>query len=149
MIVDVDFKIVNPMLKNKICKATSGSAGYDLHAMIDRKMILDVNECMKIPTGIAIHMKRTDIAAFIFARSGLGVNHGLVPGNCVGVVDSDYTGEIIVAIWNRSGIQQEIIPLERIAQLVFMPVIDVNFNLIEEFSENTMRGSGGFGSTGT
>jgi dUTP pyrophosphatase len=146
--IDIDIKIVNDKLFSIPSVSTSGSAGYDLHAMIDSKITIDVNACVKISSGIAIHISDPAYAGFIFARSGLAIKHGLVPGNCVGVIDSDYQGEIQVAIWNRSDSIQDIFPLERIAQLVFMPIVHVRFNVVNEFFNKTNRGSGGFGSTG-
>jgi dUTP pyrophosphatase len=127
---------------------TLGSAGMDLHANIDSDMILNPGEVKLIPTGIAMSIDNNSICATILPRSGLGHNVGLVLGNLVGLIDSDYQGEIKISAWNRSSDPITISKGQRIAQLVFLPVINVDFDFVESFKSNTVRGSGGFGSTG-
>lgn len=128
-------------------RATQGSAGMDLYACIDEKITVMPHQCVKFPTGIAIALPCAELGAFIFARSGLSVNHGLSPANCVGVVDSDYRGEIIVGLVNQFEEPYVVDPNERIAQMVIMPVC---LPEIEECDtlDDTQRGAGGFGSTG-
>lgn len=127
--------------------ATSGSAGMDLKACIDQALIIKAGEIVKIPTGIAIQITNQYIGGFVFPRSGLSSKHGISLINCVGVIDSDYTGEIICPVINHSDKDFTINPGDRIAQLVFMPVYNANLVQVEEL-DNTERGSGGFGSTG-
>lgn len=129
-------------------RATPGSAGMDLYACIDEPVTVKPHECFKFPTGIAIALPSPDYGAFIFARSGLSINHGLAPANCVGVVDSDYRGEIMVGIVNQFDIPHTVEPGERIAQMVIMPVSLMEIEEADELDE-TKRGAGGFGSTGT
>ncbi len=140
---------IKKMRKNAILpKAeTKGSAGMDLYACIDTKITVMPHECVKFPTGIAISLPDSHYGAFIFARSGLSVNHGLAPANCVGVVDSDYRGEITVGLVNQFNEPYTVEPAERIAQMVIMPVCNADIYEVEELDE-TDRGSGGFGSTG-
>lgn len=128
-------------------RATQGSAGMDLYACIDSEITVPPHECIKFPTGIAIALPSAELGAFIFARSGLSVNHGLAPANCVGVVDSDYRGEIIVGLVNQFDTPYTVEPGERIAQLVIMPV---SLPEIEECDtlDETVRGDGGFGHSG-
>ena len=128
-------------------RATSGSAGMDLYACIDGKVTVNPHECVKFPTGIAIALPSADFGAFIFARSGLSVNHGLAPANCVGVVDSDYRGEITVGLVNQFEEPYTVEPGERIAQMVIMPVSLMETEECDSLDE-TERGAGGFGSTG-
>lgn len=145
----IDFKILDARLNDfPPTYATQGSAGIDLRACLEEKMLLHPGETSLIPTGIAIHLADPDLAAMILPRSGLGHKHGIVLGNLVGLIDSDYQGEILVSCWNRGHHTFELNPLERIAQLVIVPVIQANFRLVETFSPSE-RGSGGFGSTGT
>ena len=127
--------------------ATSGSAGMDLRACIDDAMNLEPGETKLIPTGIAIHISDPLIAATILPRSGLGHKHGIVLGNLVGLIDSDYQGQIFISCWNRGDKHFEINPGDRMAQLVFLPVIQAEFELVEEF-DNSQRGEGGFGHSG-
>ncbi len=127
--------------------ATTGSAGLDLRACIDEPLILKPSETQLIPTGISVHMRDPNIAATILPRSGLGHKHGIVLGNLVGLIDSDYQGPLMVSCWNRSLNPFTIEPGERLAQLVFVPIIRANFDVVEEF-ETTERGEGGFGSSG-
>lgn len=126
---------------------TPGAAGLDLRACIEATMTLAPGETVLVPSGIAIHLADPGLAAMILPRSGLGHKHGIVLGNLVGLIDSDYQGEIKVSLWNRSATAFEINPLERIAQLVVFPVLQVSMNIVEAFAESS-RAEGGFGSTG-
>lgn len=127
--------------------ATLGAAGIDLRACIDRAMKIHPGETLLVPTGIAIHLTDPSLAAIILPRSGLGHKHGIVLGNLVGLIDSDYQGEIFVSTWNRSHETFTLNPLDRLAQLVVVPVVQVAFDVVEEFPASE-RGAGGFGSTG-
>lgn len=127
--------------------ATDGSAGLDLRACIDKPLQVNANETILIPTGIAIYIADPHLAAVILPRSGLGHKHGIVLGNLVGLIDSDYQGELKVSCWNRNQDHFTIQPGDRIAQLVFLPVVQAQFNIVEHFEE-TDRGIGGFGSSG-
>ncbi|MEC4726781.1 dUTP diphosphatase [Shewanella sp. D64] len=128
--------------------ATPGSAGMDLRAMIDTSMIIAPGETVLIPTGIAIHVAEPSLAAMILPRSGLGHKHGIVLGNLVGLIDSDYQGPLMVSCWNR-GDSPFILEIgDRLAQLIFVPVVQAEFKLVDEF-DNSMRGEGGFGHSGT
>lgn len=133
--------------KNLPAYATTGSAGLDLRACIDADIVLEAGATTLIPTGIAIHIADPGYAALILPRSGLGHKHGIVLGNLVGLIDSDYQGELMVSCWNRGHAAFTIAPLERIAQLVIVPVQQVQFDAVTEFT-TTDRGAGGFGSTG-
>lgn len=128
-------------------RATPGSAGMDLYACIDEKITVNPHECVKFPTGIAIALPDARYGAFIFARSGLSINHGLAPANCVGVVDSDYRGEIIVGLVNQFDEPYTVEPGERVAQMVIMPVSLMDVEECDTLDE-TQRGDGGLGSTG-
>lgn len=146
----IDIKIVNPLIGDKIAMpayATGGSAGLDLRACLDTAVELKPGETVLIPTGLAIHIGDPSLAAMILPRSGLGHKHGIVLGNLVGLIDSDYQGELMVSVWNRGQTNFVIEPAERIAQLIFVPVVQAKFNLVESF-EKTERGEGGFGHTG-
>lgn len=127
--------------------ATSGSAGLDLRACIDEPMDIMPGETKLIPTGLAIHIADPGYAALILPRSGLGHKHGIVLGNLVGLIDSDYQGQLMVSTWNRGTDIFTLNPMERLAQLVIVPVLQVGFNVVSEFEESD-RGAGGFGSTG-
>ena len=127
--------------------ATAGSAGLDLRACIEGPLKLHPGETQLIPTGLAIHLEDPGLAAIILPRSGLGHKHGIVLGNLVGLIDSDYQGEIMVSAWNRGKDSFTINPLDRLAQLVVVPVLQVAFNVVDEF-DSSSRGDGGFGSTG-
>ena len=127
--------------------ATPGAAGLDLRACIQKEIILNPGESQLIPSGIAIHVGDPGYAAIILPRSGLGVKHGIVLGNLTGLIDSDYQGPLMVSLWNRGKAAFTIQPLDRIAQLVVVPVVQVEFEVVEEFAAST-RGAGGFGSTG-
>ncbi len=127
--------------------ATPGSAGLDLRACMPQAMVLQPGQCELIPTGIAIHIGDANLAAMILPRSGLGHKHGIVLGNLVGLIDSDYQGPLMVSCWNRGTQPFTIEPLERLAQLVIVPVVQARFEVVETF-EASDRGAGGFGSTG-
>ena len=144
----VDVKILDARLhENPPAYGTPGSAGIDLRACIDNNMIISPGQCELIPSGIAMHIGDPHYAAMILPRSGLGHKHGIVLGNLVGLIDSDYQGQIFVSLWNRGHAPFTLVPLERMAQLVIVPVMQVEFNLVEEFPQS-QRGTGGFGSTG-
>ena len=148
MSISIDYKILNPKAANHKPKYESqGSAGLDLRACIDNSYSLNPGETFLIPTGISIYIKDPGYAGIILPRSGLGHKHGIVLGNLVGLIDSDYQGELLVSCWNRSDKAFLINPLERIAQLVIVPVNQANFNLVNDFPDSK-RGEGGFGSTG-
>lgn len=127
--------------------ATAGSAGLDLRACIDDVMLIKPGETILVPSGLAIHIADPGMAATILPRSGLGHKHGIVLGNLVGLIDSDYQGQIFISVWNRGNEAFELKPLERIAQLVVVPVVQVSLNVVDTFNES-QRGAGGFGSTG-
>jgi dUTP pyrophosphatase len=144
----IDVKILNQQLREQLpAYATPGSAGLDLRACIDTPLTLEPGSTYLIPTGLAIHIADPAYAAMILPRSGLGHKHGIVLGNLVGLIDSDYQGELMVSTWNRGNASFTLNPMERLAQLVIVPVLQVAFNVVEEFTESE-RGSGGFGSTG-
>lgn len=144
----IDVKILNQQLREQLpAYATPGSAGLDLRACIDTPLTLEPGSTHLIPTGLAIHIADPAYAAMILPRSGLGHKHGIVLGNLVGLIDSDYQGELMVSTWNRGKASFTLNPMERLAQLVIVPVLQVAFNVVEEFTESE-RGSGGFGSTG-
>ncbi len=147
----VDFKILDSRIGDTIPLpeyATDGSAGMDLRACIDHDLILDPGETELIPTGLAIHINDPSMAATILPRSGLGHKHGVVLGNLVGLIDSDYQGQLYISCWNRGWDSYTIEPGERIAQLVFVPVLQVSLNQVDNFTD-TDRGEGGFGHSGT
>ncbi len=146
----IDVKILDPRITDEFALptyATPGSAGMDLRAMCEKTLVLKAGATELVPTGIAIHIDSADIAAVILPRSGLGHKHGIVLGNLTGLIDSDYQGQLFVSCWNRSQTDFTIEPGERIAQLVFIPVIQAQFNIVDDF-ESSQRGSGGFGHTG-
>ncbi|MCD8500314.1 MAG: dUTP diphosphatase [Gammaproteobacteria bacterium] len=146
----VDLKIVNPLMGDVIPLpeyATTGSAAIDLRACLTEPLTVFVGETVLVPTGIAIHMRQPDMAGMILPRSGLGHKHGLVLGNLVGLIDSDYQGEIKISCWNRGMADYSITPGERIAQLLFLPIFHVSFTIVQNF-DPTERGEGGFGHTG-
>jgi dUTP pyrophosphatase len=148
---EVDVKILDKRVGTEFPMpeyATHGSAGMDLRAILDEAKELLPGETVLIPTGIAIHIANDNMAAVILPRSGLGHKHGIVLGNLVGLIDSDYQGQLFVSCWNRGDTAFTIQPGERIAQLVFVPVIQANFNIVESFEES-QRGEGGFGHTGS
>ncbi len=127
--------------------ATPGSAGLDLRACIDAPIVLGIGDTTLIPSGIAIHLADTNFAALVLPRSGLGHKHGIVLGNLVGLIDSDYQGQIFISAWNRGKSAFTIEPMERIAQMIVVPVMQVQFNLVDDFDVSN-RGAAGFGSTG-
>ena len=146
--MQVDVKILDPRMADQMpTYATPGSAGLDLRACLDAPLTLAPNAWQLVPTGIAIWIKDPGHAALILPRSGLGHKHGIVLGNLVGLIDSDYQGQLMVSCWNRGREPFEVKPLERIAQLVIVPVVQVELNIVESFDESA-RGAGGFGSTG-
>jgi dUTP pyrophosphatase len=144
----LDIKILDPRLRETMPRyATSGAAGLDLRACIGESLTLAPGAAELVPSGIAIHLADPGLAAIVLPRSGLGHKHGIVLGNLVGLIDSDYQGQVMVSVWNRSGAAFTINPLDRIAQLVVVPVVQMRLNVVEEFAESE-RGAGGFGSTG-
>lgn len=147
----VDLKILDPRIGDTIPLphyATGGSAGLDMRAVVDAPINVSPGETVLIPTGIAIHIADPGLAAVLLPRSGLGHKHGLVLGNLTGLIDSDYQGQVFVSCWNRSANAYEIQPAERIAQMVFVPVEQVRFDIVDEFDDSE-RGGGGFGHSGT
>lgn len=146
--MNLEIKILDNRIRDQLPHyATSGAAGLDLRAVIDTPIKLEPGETQLIPTGMAIHIGDPGYAALILPRSGLGHKHGIVLGNLVGLIDSDYQGQLFVSCWNRGKITFTLNPMERLAQLVIVPVIQAQFKIVEEFAESH-RGEGGFGSTG-
>ena len=144
----LDVKVLDPRLRDSLPQySTAGAAGLDLRACIGHALVLEPGAAELVPSGIAIHLADPGLAAIVLPRSGLGHKHGIVLGNLVGLVDSDYQGQVMVSVWNRGKAAFTIQPMERIAQLVVVPVVQVKLNVVEEFAA-TERGSGGFGSTG-
>jgi len=144
----IDVKILDERLRDQLPHyATPGSAGLDLRACIEAPITLQPGQTELIPSGIAIHLADPGLAAVVLPRSGLGHKHGIVLGNLVGLIDSDYQGQIFVSTWNRGGAPFLLSPMERLAQLVIVPVERVAFNIVDEFGASG-RGAGGFGSTG-
>jgi deoxyuridine 5'-triphosphate nucleotidohydrolase len=146
----LEVKIIDPRIGRDIelpRRATSGSAGLDLRACVDAPVVLEPGQTHLVPTGIAIHLADPGLAAVLLPRSGLGHKHGIVLGNLVGLIDSDYQGQVMVSVWNRGERSYTIQPGERIAQMVVVPVVQVEFEVVAEF-ESSARGAGGFGSTG-
>ena len=147
----IELKILDPRIGDTIPLphyATAGSAGLDMRACIDEAITVAPGETVLIPTGLAIHIGDASLAAVLLPRSGLGHKHGLVLGNLTGLIDSDYQGQVFVSCWNRGSKSYEIKPAERIAQMVFVPVEQVRFDVVEEF-ESSDRGAGGFGHSGS
>ena len=148
MMRKLDVRILDARLSADLPRyATHGSAGLDLRACIDAPMTLKPGESNLVASGIAIHLGDPSLAAMILPRSGLGHKHGIVLGNLVGLIDSDYQGQIFVSIWNRGQHEYTVQPLERIAQLIVVPVVQVDLNIVDDFAESE-RGTGGFGHTG-
>ncbi len=144
----IDVKILDARLRDQLPHyATPGSAGLDLRACISAPLTLQPGQTELIPSGIAIHIGDPGFAAVVLPRSGLGHKHGIVLGNLVGLIDSDYQGQIFVSTWNRGDAPFVLNPMERLAQLVILPVVQAGFNIVDEFDESS-RGAGGFGSTG-
>jgi len=144
-------KILDPRLGSEFplpAYATPGSAGLDLRALLKEDTILEPGQTILIPTGLSIYIGDPGLAAVILPRSGLGHKHGIVLGNLVGLIDSDYQGELIVSAWNRSPTAFTLQPMDRLAQLVVVPVVQPTFNLVDEFEAVSERGEGGYGSTG-
>ncbi len=147
----IQLKILDSRLGDSIALphyATGGSAGLDMRACIDEATTVAPGETVLVPTGLAIHIEDNKLAAVLLPRSGLGHKHGLVLGNLTGLIDSDYQGQVFISCWNRSNKSYEIQPGERIAQMVFVPVEQVKFEIVEEF-EDSSRGEGGFGHSGS
>ncbi len=144
----VDLKVLDERIRDALpAYATLGAAGLDLRACIDSPLVLSPGDTSLVPTGLAIYLKDPTLAAMILPRSGLGHKHGIVLGNLVGLIDSDYQGQIFVSAWNRGAVSFTLNPMERLAQLVVVPVVQVTFNVVAEFSVSE-RGQDGFGSTG-
>lgn len=145
----IDLKVLDPRINDLMpAYGTPGSAGLDLRACLDEATVIAPGETILVPTGLSIHIKNPGYAAMILPRSGMGHKNGIVLGNLVGLIDSDYQGPLMVSTWNRGQKPFTLEPLERLAQLVIMPVVQARFNLVEAFDETTQRASGGFGSTG-
>jgi dUTP pyrophosphatase len=144
----IDLKILDPRIADRMpAYATSGSAGLDLRACIDAPLVIEAGQARLIPTGLAIHICDPGLAAMLLPRSGLGHKHGIVLGNLVGLIDSDYQGPLMVSCWNRGSGAFTVEPMERIAQLVIVPVVQARFRVVDEFGASD-RGVQGFGSTG-
>jgi dUTP pyrophosphatase len=144
----IDVKVIDPRMADLLpAYATPGSAGLDLRACLDAPLTLAANAWQLVPTGIAIYLHNPGFAAMILPRSGLGHKHGIVLGNLVGLIDSDYQGQLMVSAWSRSDVAFTMEPMERIAQLVIVPVVQAQFNVVTEFPASA-RGEGGYGSTG-
>jgi len=144
----IDLKVLDARMADSVpTYATPGSAGLDLRACLDAPLLLAPGQTRLIPTGLAIHIGDPGLAAMILPRSGLGHKHGIVLGNLVGLIDSDYQGPLMVSCWNRSDTAFSVQPMERIAQLVIVPVVQASFRRVDEFDVSN-RGTGGFGSTG-
>ena len=145
---NIDLKILDPRMKELLpAYGTPGSAGLDLRACIDAPLVIEPGQTVLVPTGLAIHIGDPGYAAMILPRSGLGHKSGIVLGNLVGLIDSDYQGQLMVSTWNRSAATFVLQPMDRLAQLIVVPVLQVGFNVVEEFASSD-RGAGGFGSTG-
>ena len=145
----IDVKVLDPRLTDQLPQyAIPGSAGLDLRACLDEPLTLMPNAWQLVPTGLAIHLADPGFAAMILPRSGLGHKHGIVLGNLVGLIDSDYQGQLMVSAWNRSTAPFTIEPMERIAQLIIVPVVQAQFRLVTAFEQTSERGEGGYGSTG-
>jgi dUTP pyrophosphatase len=144
----LDLKILDARMREQLpAYATTGSAGLDLRACLDEPLTLKPGETALVPTGLAIHVGDPGYAALILPRSGLGHKHGIVLGNLVGLIDSDYQGQLMISTWNRGETTFVLNPMERLAQLVIVPVVQAEFNVVDDF-ETSERGAGGFGSTG-
>jgi dUTP pyrophosphatase len=147
----IDIKILDPRMKDQLpAYATQGSAGLDLRACIDQPITIEAGATVLIPTGLAIHVANPGYCAMILPRSGMGHKNGIVLGNLVGLIDSDYQGQLMVSTWNRGQQAFTLNPMERLAQLIIVPVLQVAFNVVDEFDseQESQRGAGGFGSTG-
>ena len=147
--MQIELQILDQRLRDQMpAYATPGSAGLDLRACLDQPLTLAANAWQLVPTGLSIHLADPGYAAMILPRSGLGHKHGIVLGNLVGLIDSDYQGQLMVSAWNRSTTAFTIQPMERIAQMVIVPVVQARFNIVNEFASASERGAGGYGSTG-
>jgi dUTP pyrophosphatase len=147
--MQVEIKVLDPRMATQLpTYATSGSAGLDLRACLDGSLTLAPNAWQLVPTGLAMHLADPGHAAMILPRSGLGHKHGIVLGNLVGLIDSDYQGQLMVSVWNRSEVAFTIEPMERIAQMVIVPVVQARFRVVETFGQTSDRGVAGYGSTG-
>jgi len=148
MTITIDVKVLDPRMAPYLPSyATPGSAGLDLRACLDEPLLLAPGATVLIPTGLAVHLSDPGLAAMVLPRSGLGHQHGIVLGNLVGLIDSDYQGPLMVSCWNRGALAYTVQPMERIAQMVIVPVVQAAFRQVQEFGESA-RGQGGFGSTG-
>ncbi len=148
--MQIDVRVLDARMADQLPGyATPGSAGLDLRACLDAPLVLAPNAWQLVPTGLAIHLKDPGYAALILPRSGLGHKHGIVLGNLVGLIDSDYQGQLMVSAWNRSDVAYTLQPMERLAQLVIVPVVQAQFRVVDDFDHATERGAGGYGSTGT
>ena len=146
--MNVDIQVLDPRMANHLPDyATPGSAGLDLRACIDAPLLLAPNAWHLVPTGIAMHLADAGCAALVLPRSGLGHRHGIVLGNLVGLIDSDYQGELMLSVWNRSDVAYQVEPLERLAQLVIVPILQAQFRVVSAFA-SSIRGERGYGSTG-
>lgn len=147
--MNVDLKILDERMRAYLPQyATAGSAGLDLRALLDEPLVIEPGQTVLVKTGLAIHLADPGYAALILPRSGLGHKKGIVLGNLVGLIDSDYQGELMISTWNRSSEPFTLEPFERLAQLVIVPVVQAKFSIVDSFEESS-RGAGGFGSTGT
>ncbi len=147
--MQVDIKILDERLREAMpAYATPGSAGLDLRACLTEPLTLAPNAWQLVPTGMALYLADPHYAAMILPRSGMGHKHGIVLGNLVGLIDSDYQGQLMVSAWNRTDVPFTIEPMERIAQLVIVPVVQASFNVVNEFADVSQRATGGYGSTG-
>jgi dUTP pyrophosphatase len=147
--MQVDIKILDERLREAMpAYATPGSAGLDLRACLTEPLTLAPNAWQLVPTGMALYLADPRYAAMILPRSGMGHKHGIVLGNLVGLIDSDYQGQLMVSAWNRTDVPFTIEPMERIAQLVIVPVVQASFNVVKEFADVSQRATGGYGSTG-
>jgi dUTP pyrophosphatase len=145
----INVKIMDPRMAEQLpAYATPGSAGLDLRACLDEPLTLAPNAWQLVPTGLAVHLADPAYAAMLLPRSGLGHKHGIVLGNLVGLIDSDYQGQLMVSCWNRSPTAFTIAPMERIAQMVIVPVVQAQFRVVDDFAAASERGAGGYGSTG-
>ena len=147
----IELKVLDPRLGDSIPLphyATDGSAGLDMRACIDEPLVVNPGESVLVATGLAMHIRDASLAAVLLPRSGLGHKHGLVLGNLTGLIDSDYQGQVFISCWNRGSTSYEVQPGERIAQMVFVPVEQVRFSIVDEFDDSA-RGAGGFGHSGT
>ena len=147
----IELKVLDPRLGDSIPLphyATDGSAGLDMRACIDDPITVNPGDTVLVPTGLAMHISDASLAAVLLPRSGLGHKHGLVLGNLTGLIDSDYQGQVFISCWNRGSNSYEVQPGERIAQMVFVPVEQVRFSIVDEFDDSA-RGAGGFGHSGT